>query len=89
MSAVISQLTDPGMSQTLAESQNQALRRRIHRHVSRLLDDVKALEMHRHRMGGVRQPAVCEGVGGEKIAELVMPARFRNAKKRDQRSARN
>ena len=82
-------LTDPGMSQTLAQRQDQALRRRIHGHVSRLLDDMKALEMHPHRMGRIREPAVREGVSGQKIAELVMPARFRDAKKRNHRGARN
>jgi hypothetical protein len=40
-------------------------------------------------MGRVREPAVHEGVCGQKIAELIMPARFRNAKKRDHCSSRN
>ncbi len=83
------QLPDPRISQTLAHSQNQTLRRRIHRHVSRTLDDVKTFEVRRHGMRRVRELAMGEGIGGQKITKLVVPPRLRNAKKGKKRRSRD
>ena len=77
------------MSQTLAQRQNQALRRGIHGHVGRLLNDVKAFEVHAHGMGRIRQPAVRESVSGKKIAEFVMPGGLGNAENRNQSGSRS
>ncbi len=77
------------MSEAFAESQNQALGGRIHGHVGRPLNDVKAFEMDCHGMSRIGQMPVHESVGGKKITELVVPAGFRNAKNRNQRGARN
>ncbi len=68
------QLPDPGMPQPFAQRQHQPLRRRVHRHVGRLLDDMETLEVHRHGMWRIGHPAVCEGVGCQQITEFVMPA---------------
>ena len=77
------------MSQPLAGSQNQPLRRRIHRHVGRLLNDVEALEVRPHRMRRVGHASVREGVGREQITELIIPARRGNSKDGDQGNAKS
>ena len=77
------------MSQTLAGRQNQPLRRRIHGHVRGLLNDVKTFEVNGHGMGRIRQPAVRERIGSQKVTEFVVPTGFRNAKKWNQGSARS
>src|ERR1700687_4370786 len=62
----------------LSERKKKPLRRIVHRRIRRLLDLMKGFKLYPHRVRGIGQPSVCECVGGEKIAELVVKRRFRN-----------
>ena len=70
-------------------SQRQDGRRagKIVRVVSRLLNDVDALEMLPHRMRRVTQPPMRQSVGEQQLAEFIRHFRMRNGKHRQQRRA--
>jgi hypothetical protein len=51
-----------------------------------MFDDVETLEVNPHGMSGVRDSPVGECIRRKQIAELIVPARMRNAKHRDKRS---
>ena len=72
------------MPQQLPDRKHQPLRRRIHRHISRLLDDVEALKMHPHWVGGIRDSSMRESVCREQVAELIVPSRLRDSEDRDE-----
>ena len=76
------------MPEPFAGRQHQSLRRRVHRHVGRLLDDVEALEVHPHGMWRIGHAPVREGVGGKQITEFIIPARGGNAKHGNQGDAK-
>ena len=75
------------MSHHLTRGQHEALRRRVHRHVRRLLNDVESFKVNPHGVGGVGEATVRESIGGEQIAEFVVPARLGNADHRYQGGA--
>src|SRR5271166_3403052 len=77
------------MTQHLTQGQHQALRRRIHRRIRGMLNDVEALEKYPHRMRGIREAAVSERIGSEEIAEFIVPARGGDTKYWDQCSAQS
>jgi len=52
------------------------LGRGIHRSVRGLLDHMKSLEMHTHRMGRVGEPAMKKGIGLEQITEFIVGKGF-------------
>jgi hypothetical protein len=43
-----------------------------------MLQDMESIEVKPHRVGRIRQAPVCEGIGREEIAELVMDDRLWN-----------
>ncbi len=61
-----------------AGSQDDSLRGLRETLISRLLQDAEGLEVHPHRRAGIGHAAVCEGIGCEQVAKLIMNNRFRN-----------
>src|SRR5438067_12412574 len=72
-----------------AGGQSQSLGGRIHRHIGWQLVDVEALEVLPHRMRGVGETAVREGIPGQEIAELVVLLRARESVEEAGQSARD
>ena len=64
--------------QHLSNSEHKALARRIHRHVGRLHQHMKHLEVLPHRRRGIGQPSLGESIGREQITEFVVYRRNRN-----------
>ena len=56
----------------MPDREKSSLSREIHRSVSGLLIDVESFKMNPHRMRRVREAAVCECVGNQKVAEFVV-----------------
>ena len=54
-----------------------------------MLNDVETFEVNPHGMRRIRNPAVSKGIGGEKIAEFVIPAGLRDSQDWDERAAEN
>ena len=71
------------MAQALSQCQHDTLSRRVHRHIGRLLNDVKTLEVNPHGMSGIGQATSCESVASQPVAELIMDGRFGNAQGRN------
>ncbi len=76
------------MAEPLSGREYQSLRRRVHRHVGGLLNLVQSFEVLPHRVRGVGQASVGEGVGGEQVTEFIFPARSGHAQNRDERGAK-
>jgi hypothetical protein len=75
------------MTEELAGREDQAFSRRIHGGICGSLDDVEALEVGPHRVGGIGKFAVSEGIGRQQIAELVVEVGLGNAENGDEGSA--
>ena len=73
--------------QANARRQRQPLRWLVHRHISRLLQNMDALEVLPHRVRGISNAARSECVGGQKIAEFVGDQRLADRQKRRKSSA--
>ena len=69
----------PGVAREAdARSQNQSLRRLVHRHVGGLLERMNAFQVLPHGMRRIRQPPRRERVGREEIDELIGDERLAN-----------
>src|SRR5713226_1989153 len=62
----------------LAKSKKQTLRGVIHGTVSGLLIDVESFKVNPHRMRGIGDSTMSEGVSHEQIAEFVVDGWLRN-----------
>src|SRR4051794_10595888 len=56
---------------------DHALQREVHGHVSGLETDLKALEMHPHRVRWIREPSMGERVGCQQKTEIILSRGFR------------
>src|ERR1051325_7802735 len=80
---------DYWMRDNLTQREHESLNGRVLRCVRWLLNDVEALEMPPHRVRRICQPPMREGIGGEKVAELVMRYRLGQASRERQCHAQN
>ena len=72
------------MSYELPRCQQQALRRWVHRHIRRLLNDVEGFEMDPHGMSRIGQASMCKSICRQQITEFIMSIGLRNAELRKQ-----
>src|ERR1035437_2877388 len=66
----------------LSRRQQQPLSRWIHRFVVRQLQNVEALEVLPHWMGGIREAPGSEGIRRQQVGELDVHTRFGNRQTR-------
>ena len=62
----------------LAEGQGQSLKRRIHRRIGRMKENVKGFQMRPHGMSGIGEASVGKGIAGQQEAELIVDDGMRN-----------
>jgi hypothetical protein len=79
---IAQQDADPRMAENLAEREDEALRRGIHRGIGREPIDMKSLEADPHGMRRIGQPAVDESIGHEEVAEFVVDSGHGDGQKR-------
>ena len=72
------------MEDHLADGEEHSLRRKIHRRIRGLLNNVEGFKMDPHGMSGIGEAAVRESVRHQKIAEFIVHAGRRNRQNRQQ-----
>ena len=73
--------------QAYSGCEKQSLRGEIHRHITRLLQDVKALEVYPHWVCGIGEPAHGEGLARQEMTEFVMNERMGDGQERQKGEA--